>query len=399
MNKKIFITSFCLASFFIAANAQEAELKKDASKTKQEKRVIKKVVISDDKKTEEAETENGDEKKVKKVKVYVNGNKKVADKKNKEINDNDGEATKDIEERKITVIVDGDKVTVNGKPVEDMNNEDIQVLRGNAGDLKLIAPYLKRSGITKSFSPDDAPEIDIEELINSGHLKNLNIDLTNDIKPNKALLGVITEKNEKGAKINNVSKESAAEKAGLQKDDIITKVNDDEIKSSDDLIKAIGKYNPDEEVKITYLHDSKTKTTKATLQKNNAKVARAFAWKNNDEAPFEITPPMPPAQNFNFNEFYRSHKPKLGFKIQDIEEGNGVKVLDIENETPAAKAGLQKDDVITEINNEEIKNVDALKQKIANAKEGDTFTVKFNRNGTSQTAVVKIPKKLKTADL
>lgn len=399
MKKKIFMASLCLANLFITASAQESEVKKDAPKAKQEKKVIKKIILADDKKNEETENDSSDSKKTKKMKVYVNANKKNADKKVKIITDDEIENGKDIDEKKITVIVDGDKVTINGKPVDDMNNEDIQVLKGNTDDFKLIAPYLKRSGIAKSFNPDGVPEIDIDDMINSGNLKHLKIDFDKDVKINKALLGVITEKDEKGAKISNVSKESAAEKAGLQKDDIITKVNDDKIETSEDLVKAIGKYNPDEEVKITYLRDGKTKTTKATLLKNNAKVARAFSWNNNNDEPFEITPPMPPAQNFNFNQFYHSHKPKLGFKIQDIEEGNGVKVLEIENETPAAKAGLQKDDIITEINNEEIKNVDALKQKIAEAKEGDTFTVKYNRNGTLQTAVIKIPKKLKTADL
>jgi serine protease Do len=46
---------------------------------------------------------------------------------------------------------------------------------------------------------------------------------------NRALLGVVSEKNDNGAKITSVTKESAAEKAGLKKDDIITKVGDTKI--------------------------------------------------------------------------------------------------------------------------------------------------------------------------
>lgn len=391
MKKKIFIASLCLVNFLAVANAQETE-------TKQEKKVIKKIIVTDDKKIETTGNDNTEDKKTKKVRVYVNGNKKNEDKKIKVITDEELKDGKETDDKKITVIVDGDKVTINGKPVDDMNNEDVEILRGNAADLKLIAPYLRKAGIARSFSNQNAQEIDIEEMINSGNLRNLNIDFGDDKKPNKALLGVITEKDERGAKINNVSKESAAEKAGLQKDDIITKVNDDKIENSDDLIKAIGKYNPDDEIKINYLRDGKSKNTKATLLKNNAKVVRAFSWNSNDE-PFEITPPMPPAQNFNFNQFNRAHKPKLGFKIQDTEEGNGVKILEIENETPAAKAGLQKDDIITEINGSEIKSVDTIKDKLADAKDGDVLKIKFTRNGTTQNTEVKIPKKLKTANL
>jgi C-terminal processing protease CtpA/Prc len=44
-----------------------------------------------------------------------------------------------------------------------------------------------------------------------------------------------------------LKKKAAAEKAGLKKDDIITKVNDTKIESSSDLYDAIGKFKPAEQ--------------------------------------------------------------------------------------------------------------------------------------------------------
>jgi serine protease Do len=45
-------------------------------------------------------------------------------------------------------------------------------------------------------------------------------------------------------------------------------------------------------------------------------------------------------------------------KIQDTEEGTGVKVLDVEAASAAATAGLMKDDVITEIGGVKVTNTD-----------------------------------------
>ena len=43
------------------------------------------------------------------------------------------------------------------------------------------------------------------------------------------MLGVTTEKIEKGVKIQDITKESGAEKAGFKENDIITKIDDKKI--------------------------------------------------------------------------------------------------------------------------------------------------------------------------
>jgi predicted metalloprotease with PDZ domain len=41
-----------------------------------------------------------------------------------------------------------------------------------------------------------------------------------------------------------------------------------------------------------------------------------------------------------FNSFPRT--PKVGLQIEDVEEGDGVKILGVDENTPAEKAGLKK---------------------------------------------------------
>jgi serine protease Do len=108
---------------------------------------------------------------------------------------------------------------------------------------------------------------------------------------------------------------------------------------------------------------------------------------------------MPRVPGLNGMNFSYNRKPRLGLEIQDLEEGRGVKILDVDSDTPASKAGLQKDDVITDIDGAAIASVDDLRAKLKDVKEGDSFKITYRRNGNTQTADIKFPKKLKTADL
>lgn len=279
---------------------------------------------------------------------------------------------------KMTIVVDGDNITVNGKPLEDLKDTDIEILR-NSDHMRNILPKIRG------------------RLAPLGSLKMMGDDFP--FSGNRAFLGVVTEKNEKGAKITSVEKESAAEKTGLKKDDIITQVDDKKIENSEDLYEAVGQHKPEEKVTITYLRDGKSATTTATLGKNKSADVRVFNMDRNNNFNFEM-PDMPriDGRNFNFN-FSDNRKPRLGVGIQDLAEGKGIKILDVEEDTPAAKAGLQKDDVITDINGTAVNSVDELKSKVKDLKEGDIVKLTYQRAGKTQTAEIRFPKKLKTAEL
>ena len=96
-------------------------------------------------------------------------------------------------------------------------------------------------------------------------------------------------------------------------------------------------------------------------------------------------------------EFFRQKK--LGLKIQDTEEGGNVKIIAVEDSSAAQKAGLQKDDIITETNGQKISNTDDAREQLQEAASKSSYTIKAKRNGIDMSFDVKIPKKLKTANL
>ncbi|MBX2930522.1 MAG: PDZ domain-containing protein [Chitinophagaceae bacterium] len=255
---------------------------------------------------------------------------------------------------KIVVEVNGNSIKVNGKPITEFDDGILQIIQGDS------IVYNRKKGY-KIFN-----------------------------NKNKALLGVYTESVEEGAKITEVSKKSAAEKAGLKTDDIITKIDDEKVTETNSLSTIISKHKVGDKVMITYIRSGKTATTQAMLEKNNTPVTSV--WRQYFEEGFEA-----PEGNFFFNTYPR--RPKIGIQIQDVEEGNGVKILEIEAETPAAKAGLKVDDIITEIEGSELKGVDDLRIRLKDFKEGDSFKVKYKRGNKTYNTDIKLPKKLKKATL
>jgi serine protease Do len=288
----------------------------------------------------------------------------------------------------LNVEVNGDQVLINGKPISDYKNDEITINKK-----KIII----RDG---------------DKLINLDGLDNLNFNFTGDAfnsfksMGSKTFLGVSTNNDEKGAKITDVTKESAAEKAGLQKDDIITKIGDKKISSSATLSEVIGSMKPKEQVKIYYLRDGKEKSTKATLQERKMNDIRTFSYSGPDGfKSFTVPrmpglPPMPNVEGMNWGEGNTfNRRPKLGLKIQDTEEGNGVKVLDVEDSSAAALAGLQKDDIITSIGDKQVNNTDEAREELQNNADKSSYPVKVKRAGSEMNLTIKIPKKLKTANL
>lgn len=265
---------------------------------------------------------------------------------------------------KVTVVVDGETITVNGMPIEDFNDENLEIIT--------------RKG--KAIANEMAPRI--RKMVRS-------FDGTGVGASNKAFLGVTSEIVEQGAKITGITKASAAEKAGLQIGDIITKIGAEKIDEKNGLFTAIGKYKPEEKIMITYIRNGAEATTEASLDKN--KTSNIVTW--NSEG-FDME--APEGMHF-FNSFPRT--PKVGLQIEDVEEGDGVKILGVDENTPAEKAGLKKDDVLTEIDGANLKNVDELRIKMKAFKEGDSFKVKYKRGNKSQTTEIKLPKKLKRANL
>ena len=239
----------------------------------------------------------------------------------------------------------------------------------------------------------------------------------------KVMLGVMTDvKENEGVIINEVVKESAAELAGLLKDDIIYKVDDAKIESPKELADYIKTKKAADKIKIYFTRDGKKKDAIATLlSKNVMSEVRVFKDRHCDNCPeVEMQNGKANINVFRYNNdendnyaddlgtnieeninrrFGMPSTPKLGLKIQDTEEETGVKVINVEPASSSASAGLQKDDIIVGIGEKTIKNTDEARAALNENKGKSSYAMKVKRNGADVNLTIKIPKKLKTANL
>ncbi|HEX7902314.1 MAG TPA: PDZ domain-containing protein [Chitinophagaceae bacterium] len=287
---------------------------------------------------------------------------------------------------KVVVEINGDKITVNGKPIEDLKDGDVSVRRNKIRDMWAYADGLN----AKAFAPGET-------------FKMYNMD------SNRAMLGVTTEKADQGVEVQEITKESAAAKAGLKEGDIITKIGDKKIENPDELSAAIKAQKPGDKVTVTYLRDKKEQKATAELGKwKGANVftgipGHDFKMDMGDMHLDEIMPrlqTMPRAkingQTWNWSE---GGNPKLGLSVQDTDDGKGVKVIEVDEESNAAKAGLKENDVISEVDGKAVNSADEVAKIIRESKDKVSVMVKLQRSGKTQNVEVKIPRKLKTADL
>jgi membrane-associated protease RseP (regulator of RpoE activity) len=84
----------------------------------------------------------------------------------------------------------------------------------------------------------------------------------------RVLLGVSAETatgTTKGARVAQVLSDGPAAKAGIEQDDVITKVDDTDIQTAADLVDTISGHGSGDEVTITYERNGESKTVSVTL--------------------------------------------------------------------------------------------------------------------------------------
>ena len=84
-------------------------------------------------------------------------------------------------------------------------------------------------------------------------------------------VGSSTDAGQRGALIREVTNGGAAQKAGLQKGDIVTRMDNRVISDEAALVAGVRSQQPGQKVKLTYVRDGQTKTTEATLGSDGGK--------------------------------------------------------------------------------------------------------------------------------
>ena len=185
-----------------------------------------------------------------------------------------------------------------------------------------------------------------------------------------------------GVVVRSVREESPAAKAGIHEEDVIQIVNGEKIGSAEDLVNVVRELEPGTEVKITLLREGKPLEVAAKL--GEARERKRFIWRSSGSR--MSFPPLPP--------FFQQGR-YLGITLQElnpdlaayfhIKAGEGVLVLDVEKESPAAKADLKAGDVIVDISGQPAKEPAAVSKAVRETKKGEKITLILLRHGKKLT--------------
>ena len=160
---------------------------------------------------------------------------------------------------------------------------------------------------------------------------------------------------DQGAVIAQVSPRSAAARAGLKEGDVVLRINDRTIRDGSSLRNAIGLLDVGEAVRLDILRDGQPLTL-------NAKVGEYVPAKADGD---DIDPRLAGA----FFEDIGPNSPLFG-KVQ------GILVAKVESGSPAARAGLRPNDIITTLNRQQVSSTDELRRT---AGSGDALLVNLIR--------------------
>lgn len=276
-------------------------------------------------------------------------------------------------------------------PYNDYIQTDASINLGNSGGPLIstqgevvginVATDARAQGVIGFAIPINVAKELMPQLIKTGHAIRGFIgivwhELTEELAEYLKL-----KKDQQGIVISEVIKGNPADLAGLKIYDVIIEFNGAPVRSGRELLKEVAKAPVGKPVPLKVLRDGKEKEFQLKPVERK------------EEKEEETKKPSKKEED--------KEQPRLGLQVEDIDRypglkekfeiSDGVVVIDVEKESPAEKAGIEKGDIITEINKEKIKNVSDFSAALSKPKKGEPYLFKIkNEMGGSSLVVIKI---------
>lgn len=179
----------------------------------------------------------------------------------------------------------------------------------------------------------------------------------------RPFLGIWAESAQGGVQVREAQPNGPAAQAGLKEGDLIQKINNQPLQSFEDLVNRLAPCKPGDKVDLHFRRGNEEKDATVTLGERPQRPAAA----NRRESPAGF----------------------LGVATQDLTQDQrnrlaippeqGARVVQVMANTPAAKAGLQKGDVIWKLNNQAVNGPMGLAQAVQRAGAGQEVTLQILR--------------------
>jgi len=254
---------------------------------------------------------------------------------------------------------------------ENFIQTDAAINRGNSGGA-LVSLRGELVGINTAIFGPNGGNVGIGFAIPSNMMKSLVDQIIEFGEVRRGLLGIMGQDIDsglseamnldvnQGAFVSEVTTDSAADKGGIQAGDIITEINGRSVVSFQELRAKVASRGAGAKLELTVLRKGKR-------EKLNVVLGDAT---QNEVIAKEIHPALEGAKLTN-------GKTKQG--------DDGIAISELESRSPAARIGLQNDDVIIGVNRKKVDTVMQLRAELEDAKGVIALNVK---RGTSSVYLV-----------
>jgi serine protease Do len=180
---------------------------------------------------------------------------------------------------------------------------------------------------------------------------------------------------EKGALVGSVESDSPGAKAGLERGDVITEIDGQPVPGPNDLRLKVGSMAPGTTVHLKVSHNGEMREVSLTLgEAPSGKSAGSNAQSQTGNSPMA---------GVQVDELTNNIRQQLGLGA-DVK---GVVVTEVPDGSPAAEVGLQRGDVIEQVNRHQVSSVSDYQRLIREA-GGQALVLLVNRGGNTTFVVV-----------
>ncbi len=181
--------------------------------------------------------------------------------------------------------------------------------------------------------------------------------------------------NRAGALVSRVEPGGPADEGGIERGDVIVAFNGDPISEMDELPRKVAAAPVGSKADLTVLRKGRKRTL--SVQLGELEVGEQLA---------RATPSAPGESTFGLE--VQPLTPALAERL-GLEDASGVVVTGVEPGSPADEAGLQRDDVVLEVNQEPVSDPDALRRALRADEKGALLLI---RRGAAELFVPLRPK-------
>lgn len=274
---------------------------------------------------------------------------------------------------------------------EDFIQTDAAINPGNSGG-PLVNLYGEVVGISSAISTRTGANVGIGFAIPSNMVKPVMESIIETGTVRRGALGVGIQQltpelatyqrfdGTTGVVVSQVYPNSAAEKAGIQPRDIITKLDGQPVSDTASLMNNIARRPPGEQVQVEIFRNGRAQTRQVELGERSAQFGAATPSRNGG--------PAGPSTSQELGLTVQNLTPELAQRLA-AEDHQGVVVSRVNPNSIAGRGGLSAGDIVSKVDDRDITSVEDFNAAMSEADLQRGAALQVFRGGTARIVILK----------